>query len=823
MPVDKKNIFLSGTIEPLPFTSRSRPGKRRTIPQRDATQHANYLKRSFKEAYNQNRRLAQQQVAAIRYKKGVYLEFSGQRNHDLVVKSLENTREGIRLLNVRIDDDTTKATVYVPEGKESYFINRLEQYLSKVTDKGERRHKDLINSIESIKLALLDSFWIGKKEDMPTEIPVWCEIWLRVDGDQYDKVEASFIEACSEIGISCDERTIRFPERLIKLIRTDATQLGELIKRNEFIAELRRAPEATSFFDELPAQEQKEWVDDLLARIEFDFTDSSVCILDTGVNSGHPLLSKACDDETIQSVESEWGEGDHNGHGTEMAGIALFYDLKEKILSKDTERIVHHIESVKILPPTKENDPKLYGAITQNAVYLAESVRPKYGRAICMAITSDKYNTNDGSPTSWSGAIDSLISGASGDNEKRLFFVSAGNVHPHKLVDVEYPNVNINHSVQSPGQAWNAITVGAFSSDIRIDDITMRDYYAVADSGELSPYSSTSVLWDNKWPIKPEILCNGGNVASDGTNFTACADLSLLTTHARPTARLFSTISGTSSATAQAAWMAAQIIAEYPNIWPETVRALLIHSARWTEKMKEQFCHPDKKSTGRRNLLRACGYGIPNLEKAIQCMNNSVNLIVEGELQPFIRGGMNEMHIHNIPWPREVLQELGETPVEMRVTLSYFIEPGPGEIGWKEKYRYPSCGLRFDVINKNETKEDFIKRINVKMRGDDIKDKGEGTSGNEYWFLGPGNRDVGSIHSDFREQSAIDLCDANYVAVYPVIGWWRERAHLKRYNSKVRYSLVVSISTPKTEVDFYTPIITQVEVGVKNTVEVKVT
>ena len=37
----------------------------------------------------------------------------------------------------------------------------------------------------------------------------------------------------------------------------------------------------------------------------------------------------------------------------------------------------------------------------------------------------------------------------------------------------------------------------------------------------------------------------------------------------------------------------------------------------------------------------------------------------------------------------------------------------------------------------------------------------------------------------------------------------------------MRYSLVVSISTPKTEVDFYTPIITQVEVGVKNTVELK--
>jgi hypothetical protein len=824
MPVDKKNIFLSGTIEPMPFTSRSAPGAERAIPSRDVAQHANYLKGRFKEAYAQNKNLTQQQVAAIRYKEGVYLEFSGQQNHDLVVKSLENIRAGIRLLNVRIDsdDDTIKATVYVPDGKESYFINRLEQYLSEVTIKGEPRHKDLINGIENVKLAFLNSFWVGNKDDMPTETPVWCEIWLRVDNDQYDEIEASFVETCNEIGILCDKKAIRFPERMVKLIRANATQLGELIKRNEYVAEIRRAPEVTSFFDELSAQEQKQWVDDLLSRIEYDFTDTSVCILDTGVNSGHPLLSEACDDETIQSVESVWGEGDHDGHGTEMAGITLFYDLKEHILSEHPERVVHHLESVKILPPTGENDPELYGAITQNAVYMAETLRPQYGRAVCMAVTSDKYNTDDGSPTSWSGAVDSLIFGTIGDNEKRLFFVSAGNVHPHELAEGNYPDVNITRSVQSPGQAWNAITVGAYSRDIQIDDATMCDYQAVADSGELSPYSSTSMLWNKKWPIKPEILCDGGNVATDGTNYTECADLSLLTTYFRPMTRLFSTSSGTSTATAQAAWMAAQIMAEYPNIWPETVRALLIHSARWTEKMKAQFCIPDKKLTGRRNLIHTCGYGIPNLEKAIQCMNNSVNLIIEGELQPFVRGGMNEMHIHNIPWPREVLQGLGDVSVEMRVTLSYFIEPGPGEVGWKDKYRYPSCQLRFDVINQNETKQDFIKRINVKMRGEDKKDKGEGTSGSEYWYLGTDNRDVGSIHSDFREQNAVDLCDANYIAVYPVIGWWRERTHLKRYNNKVRYSLIVSISTPEVNVDLYTPIITQVEVSIKNTVEIEI-
>lgn len=56
-------------------------------------------------------------------------------------------------------------------------------------------------------------------------------------------------------------------------------------------------------------------------------------------------------------------------------------------------------------------------------------------------------------------------------------------------------------------------------------------------------------------------------------------------------------------------------------------------------------------------------------------------MVIQGEIQPFIkhdnRVAMNEMHLHRIPWPTEVLQSLSETPVEMRVTLSYFIEPGP--------------------------------------------------------------------------------------------------------------------------------------------------
>ena len=230
--------------------------------------------------------------------------------------------------------------------------------------------------------------------------------------------------------------------------------------------------------------------------------------------------------------------------------------------------------------------------------------------------------------------------------------------------------------------------------------------------------------------------------------------------------------------------------------------------------MVSQYNANDKKTKGRRDLLHICGYGIPDLKRAIQCYSNSVNMVIQGEIQPFIEHdnqvSMNEMHLHRIPWPKKVLQSLSETPVEMRVTLSYFIEPGPGEKGWKDRYRYPSASLRFDVINDNETVEDFKKRINVRMRGEDTKDRGDGSSGSDRWFLGTANRDVGSIHSDTISCSAVDLCNANYIAIYPVVGWWRERSYLGKCDSQMRYSLVVSISSPRNDIDLYTPIVTQI-------------
>lgn len=818
MAVEKKNIFLTHTVETMPYSSKPMlPG--RNYPKRTVEKHAEFVQKKLQECYASS--LTQKQVAAIRYKEGTYLEFSSAKKYDLAIKSLENRKSGIHLLNVHEDEENeiVKATVYIPAGKESFFLKKVEAYACEQTLKGNPKNNDLIRSIDDIKIAMLDSFWVGDPKAMPKNTPVWCEIWLRYDfknnnSEAWRESEENILSICSECHIHIDERHIIFPERIIKMVHADAEQLKLLIATCPYIAEIRRAQEAAAFFEKLTNSEQKEWIDELLQRVDYTNGNVAICLLDTGVTASHPLLAQAIKLDHVQSVNSSWGVGDHQGHGTEMAGIALFCNLKDALTGRTRIELPQEIESVKILPPVGENDPNLYGAITEQAVSLAEIANPFVHRVICMAVTSPEYNTFDGSPTSWSAAVDSIASGADEENVKRLFIVSAGNVSPNELEKAPFPDANTLHCVESPGQAWNAITVGAYSNDINIIDTDFKGYTPVAEAGEMSPYNSTSESWSSKWPIKPDVLFDGGNMASNGADYSECPDLSLLTTNYRPLIKNFSTIWGTSSASAQAAWFCSQLLAEYPNIWPETVRALMIHSASWTEQMKKQFCITDTKTKGRRRLLRTCGYGIPNLEKAIQCMNNSVNMVIQGELQPY-KKSMNEMHIHTLPWPTDALKSLDSETVTLKITLSYFIEPGPGEIGWKDKYRYPSCGLRFDVINSNEDIQDFKKRINVKMRGDDKKDKGEGTSGSERWYLGTDNRDVGSIHSDYCELAAADLCDCKNIAVFPVIGWWRERSYLGRYDKKIRYSLIVSLSTPKTDVDLYTPIMTEI----KNIVE----
>jgi hypothetical protein len=164
------------------------------------------------------------------------------------------------------------------------------------------------------------------------------------------------------------------------------------------------------------------------------------------------------------------------------------------------------------------------------------------------------------------------------------------------------------------------------------------------------------------------------------------------------------------------------------------------------------------------------------------------------------------MHIHSLPWPTDVLEGLGETPVTMRVTLSYFIEPSPNSVGWGTNHRYASHGLRFDVIRlPGENLEEFKRRIS-RTEWEDPKVRPTNVPENRHWVIGEQGRTHGSLHCDWWDGKAVELARCNKIVVYPVTGWWRERHHLGKYSQPARYSLLVSIETPDVNVDLYNPI-----------------
>lgn len=812
--MEKANIFLSNTKESMPYKTPKKSRVKHNYPDLERPlEHVRKLKQELQSIVNSS--ISPKQVAAMKAKDGFYLDVSGKQGYELNYKSLEDGRYGIQLLNVKSKDDLTKATLFVPKNKASHLIRKFNQFESSLGMDGKPKNNDLVRSIDTIREADVASFWQGPHENIPTsDIRVWCEVWLSTEKQNDSDVLIEFQSLLDEFNIIYKDEHITFPERIVMLILVNYNDLVALLQCSKYIAELNKCEEPNSFFIKEFLTAQYDWVDDITNRLQPENSNATICLLDTGVSSAHPLLEPFIHEQDIHTVFDDGDVSDSDGHGTGMAGVALYHDLNQSLLSLDTISIPYRIESSKILRNQK-NDPELYGAITAQGILFNEIENPNKDRSICMAVTTD---ATDGHPTSWSGAIDEIVAGVNifgADNEdKRLMLISAGNVELSEFRDIKYPAANINSYVQNPGQSWNALTVGAYNSKIQIDDTDFLGSQPVADVGELSPYSSTSVLWDNKWPIKPEILMDGGNVVYQDNFYSNCDDLSLLTTHNKLSENLFSTIWATSAATAQASKLSAEIYCQYPNAWPETIRALMVHSARWTDKMKQQFLPPESpKKSDIRVLLRTCGYGIPNLERAVSCKNNYVNMIIEEELQPFDydnRVVTNELHIHKLPWPKEVLESLGDEEVELRVTLSYYIEPSPGHIGWKDKYTYQSCGLRFELKNSMESLDDFKKRINEIARAEDPNWRNElGKSAS--WYLGTNNRNVGSIHSDFMCVPAVDLTNANDIAVYPVGGWWKNRKRLKRYYDKIRYSLIISLSTKETEVDFYTPIVTEIQ------------
>ncbi|MCY4237642.1 MAG: S8 family peptidase [Rhodospirillaceae bacterium] len=822
----RRHFILEGVTETEAYRSQGR-GSRSPIPARNRAQHAGDLKRQIEELRNEAAAAGDaQREAGLEDGLGLQVEFKSFPDIELAFESLAREHQGIELLNVRQEENRTHATVFVPDGKLTHFEGLIGDYLSEKRDSIDRPRDNqrLIDAIRQIRAAGLHALWTDDAEEFPDEDegPLWWEVWLPIR-KQREAVLASFRRLAAAQGMVVAQGELKFPERSVLLVRASVAEMQNSILTLNSIAELRRPKETADFFDSLAPEEQREWLEDLLARTRFTPDGNSaphVCLLDTGVNRGHPLLAPALAVTDLHTVEPAWGTDDAHGHGTEMAGLALAGNLTEQLGSRSPIEVSHRLESVKLLPHDGAggNDSRHHGLLTIEAVSRPEITAPARPRVFGMAVTA-RDNRDRGQPSAWSAVLDSLAADMDGYGaQPRLLIVSAGNViDPYAWS--QYPASNETDGVHDPAQAWNALTVGAFTELVRITEPDAGAYTPIAPDGGLSPFSTTSVSWQRYWPFKPDVVCEGGNAAEDALGPVPMPSLSLLTTHHLPVDRPLTTTNATSAATALASRLAAQVMAEYPGLWPEAVRALIVHSAEWTGAMERMFL-PAGGNPSRADyqaLVRRCGFGVPDLRRALWSVSNSLTMVVQERLHPFRRepGGRvttRDMHVHALPWPVDILEDMGETQVEMRVTLSYFVEPNPSQRGVASRYRYASHGLRFDVKRPLESIDAFRGRINAAARDEE---EGRARShGDTAWLIGAQNRHRGSLHGDVWRGSAADLASRGHIAVYPAMGWWRTRPNLERYDQTARYSLVVSIRAPETDVDLYTAVADRIDTPV---------
>lgn len=399
---NRRHILVRGQTQAEAYRRppRAVSGPKPQVPE-DRIAHGEILRQGLLAADEQGRvRREQHDINVQGALDGIYISFESFAGARLALESLESRRGNVRpeLVSVREiqhrDKIVEQATVFVPDGKLGSFLDRLSRYTGTASE-DRPGHRKLFDPIAAIGLASLEQLWTDPPNEFPSpEKDSWWEVWLRRrDGSEHKR----FVNFADSVGIRVSQAVLGFADRTVVLAQATATQLAVALDILDDLAELRRPQELAALLALESAEEQADWVAALAEQTRAASTDApAVCVVDTGVHRSHPLLKASLSKSDCHTCDPTWDLLDHHGHGSEMAGLALFGDVGAALMSSGGVRLHHRLESVKSLPPApRSNSKDLYGAVTATAASRVEVARPERRRVFAMAITSDGLRPTD--------------------------------------------------------------------------------------------------------------------------------------------------------------------------------------------------------------------------------------------------------------------------------------------------------------------------------------------------------------------------------------------------------------------------------------------
>lgn len=532
-----------------------------------------------------------------------------------------------------------------------------------------------------------------------------------------------------------------------------------------------------------------------------------VGIIDSGIQEGHKYIAPAILKNVTKSyvdTETPYDEIEEAGHGTRVARRVLY---PTEIPKEGEYTLPCWIANYKILDkeckiPINKMPQALYNEI------LTTSPFKLFNSSVNSVVPCQLKRMS-----AWASEIDNCIHAKdilvvqSVGNIQRVYDKDRYNIlgiKEYLQQGIKYPDFLLEKGsrLANPAQSFFALTVGSINKEEFLDQNS--GLKSIEQQDTVSSFSRTGFgLWDS---IKPEVVEYGGGFVSNNDysviKQNETTSIELIRKSPEGPAYAKDGI-GTSFAAPAITSLIVKIQEQIPNCTPLLAKVLLVHSASWPKTIDIAKLSNDEIV----NNFKYMGYGIPNINEALQNNPYKITFITEGTVE--IKSG--NAHIHYIPIPDKLRDPSLENKIKVTVTLCYTSKPRRTR---RKKNGYLANWVDWISIKKDETVSDFKNRIFSSEKSE---------NDNYRWFLGYAPQNNGILKNISRSNSATqkdwalfrahELPEKFAIAVRSHKGWSRDPFEISKY------ALAVSIESTDSDLEIYSQI--EAIVKAETTVEVE--
>ena len=453
------------------------------------------------------------------------------------------------------------------------------------------------------------------------------------------------------------------------------------------------------------------------------------CVVDSGIVSGHPLLRDlVVDEEDFDSGEDT--PVDLTGHGTEVAGVVAYGDLRACLESGNSWVPKVRLINAKVMKADRNWSGNLRATFADDEraeTQIADAITrfatdpDRRCRVFNLSLGNEDFLLNRGHQLPWAMLLDDLAR-----KLDIVIVVAAGNVWPEvpptssaedfqKAIREQI--LSDAHSLIDPASAINVLTVGSLARHEvphqRTPNENRPDLVASPRNGP-SPFTRTGLLRSNGSgtcrTVKPELVAFGGNysLTTDGRWNQLDFALAEPVLNFNHTQRLLRYSSGTSIAAPYVTHVCAitehrlRQLNDNQAVSANLIRAFVAHSAIVPPEALHWLSDGHSKSESLNRRLRAVGYGRPDPRRSCYSTENRVLLYAEDQIAE------RRFHLYQLEMPSEFIAEGGRRLI--RATLA-FDPPVRGT-----RLEYQSRAMTMQLIRGVSTDE--IRTALAKLDGD---------------------------------------------------------------------------------------------------------